>query len=81
MGIVHIALTPPPSTKTIPLKSHIMLNNNLNAFVMMTFIMMVVIISAGQGDRSMGAFAKHDYTKKVIELIIRGALKYMLSIL
>ena len=40
------------------------------------FIIMIVIISAGKGNRAMGAFAKHDYTKKVIELIIREALLY-----
>ena len=33
---------------------------------------MIKTISAGQGDRSMGAIAEHDYIEKVIELLIGG---------
>ena len=35
---------------------------------------MMTIISAGQGDRSMGAIAEHDYFAKVIQLLIIGVL-------
>ena len=33
---------------------------------------MIKTISAGQGDRSMGAIAEHDYIEKVIILLIGG---------
>ena len=42
--------------------SYEILSHNLNSFAMIIFIIMIVIISAGQGDRSMGAIARHDYT-------------------